>query len=125
MLSFKNILILSNLFLILCLICEDIERPRKKEDCFKRNFVGEFNVSNAYCCFLKFNKNNWKILKCSVHFKDEIDNNAVFSTINFLKSVNSQTSSSSEVSGVSLDCLNNYIKNRYLFLLLFFIFIYN
>ena len=122
----KKLLFLSKLFLLLSLNCEDIERPKNKEDCFNRNFIGEFNKANAYCCFLKFTKFDWKTLKCSVHFKDEIDNNEVFSTIKFLKYANSQTSSSKEVDEISLDCKNNYINNTNLFLfIILFLYIFN
>ena len=63
-----------NLFLFYFnMICEDVIRPKKKEDCFKRTFVGEFNKENAYCCFLKIVKYGESINKCSIHFKSEID----------------------------------------------------
>ena len=107
----KLVLFLCKLLLILNLICEDIKRPKKREDCFERTFIGEFNEQNAYCCFLYFLKNDWKIFKCSVHFKEEIDNNAVFSTINFLKTMNKQSTSRSEIRDFLLDCKYNYLTN--------------
>ena len=68
-------------------------------------------------------KFGWKTLKCSVHFKDEIDNNAVFSTIDFLKAKNSQTRSNKEVQDISLDCENYYIKYKHIFNIFLIIFI--
>ena len=119
----RLILFLSKLLLFLNLICEDVKRPKRREDCFGRTFVGEYNESNAYCCYLKFNKFELKTLKCSVHFKDEIDNNAVFSTIDFLEEMNRQSRSKSDIQGISLDCKNNYIKQENIFIFLIIIFI--
>ncbi len=113
-------LFLNNFLLFLCLICEDLKRPKKKEDCFERTFVGEFNQSNALCCFLYFKKFDWPIYKCSVHFKDEIENNAVDSTMEFLKNINTQYESedSKEIEIISFDCKQNYIKIKSIFSLI-------
>ena len=117
----RLILFFKNLLLLLSLICEDIKRPKKREDCFVRSFVGEYNETNAYCCYLQFNKLNWKTLKCSVHFKKEIDNDTIFSTIEFLKAMNSQPKfpslgekeeeNENEIEDISLDCNSKYINN--------------
>ena len=120
----RLIIILNNLLLCLFLICEELKRPKKKEDCFERTFVGEYNKANSYCCFLHFIKSEIKILKCSLHFKDEIDNNAIISTIDFLKRVNMQTNSTDEVEIISLDCKINYIAiNIFVFVFLIIIMI--
>ena len=119
----RLIVFLNNLLLCFFLICEDVKRPKKREDCFERTFVGEYNKTNSYCCFFHFIKSELKILKCSIHFKDEIDNNAIHSTIDFLKSVNTQTNSTDEVEIISLDCKINYIKNTNVFVFLFLIII--
>ena len=110
-----------NLFLFYFnMICEDVIRPKKKEDCFKRTFVGEFNKENAYCCFLKIVKYGESINKCSIHFKKEIDENKIYETIDFLKTVNTQYGG--EIVEIkSLDCKNNYLKGNYLVQLLIFI----
>ena len=110
-----------NLFLFYFnMICEDVIRPKKKEDCFKRTFVGEFNKENAYCCFLKIVKYGESINKCSIHFKKEIDENKIYETIDFLKTVNTQYGG--EIVEIkSLDCKNNYLKGNYLNELLIFI----
>ena len=121
---FLLILFLSKLILFLSLICEDIKRPKKKEDCFERTFVGEFNEQNAYCCFLYFLKNDWKIFKCSVHLKEEIDNNAVLKTINFLKKMNNQSGSPNEIRDILLDCKHNYLTNINITILLLIILIF-
>ena len=110
-----------NLFLFYFnMICEDVIRPKKKEDCFKRTFVGEFNKENAYCCFLNIVKYGESINKCSIHFKKEIDENKIYETIDFLKIVNTQYSG--EIVEIkSLDCKYNYLKGNYLIELLIFI----
>ena len=110
-----------NLFLFYFnMICEDVIRPKKKEDCFKRTFVGEFNKENAYCCFLNIVKYGESINKCSIHFKKEIDENKIYETIDFLKTVNTQYGG--EIVEIkSLDCKNNYLKGNYLIELLIFI----
>ena len=110
-----------NLFLFYFnMICEDVIRPKKKEDCFKRTFVGEFNKENAYCCFLKIVKYGESINKCSIHFKKEIDENKIYETIDFLKTVNTQYGG--EIVEIkSLDCKYNYLKGNYLVQLLIFI----
>ena len=110
-------LFLNNFLLFLCLICEDLKRPKKKEDCFERNFVGEFNQTNALCCYFHLKKNIWHIYKCSVHFKDEIENNAVDSTIEFLKNINMQ-SEEEDIEVISLDCKQNFIKIKNILLLI-------
>ena len=118
----KWFIFLNNILLFLCLICEDLKRPKKKNDCFERTFVGEFNQSNALCCFFHFIKANWPIYKCSVHFKDEIENNAVDSTLEFLKNINTQIESENEdyeeIEIISFDCKQNYIKIKNIFLLI-------
>ena len=102
------------------MICEDVTRPKKKEDCFKRTFVGEFNKDNSYCCFLNLVKQDESISKCSIHFKKEIDEDKIYETIDFLKTVNTQYGG--EIVEIkSLDCKYNYLKGNYLIELLIFI----
>lgn len=103
------IIFLSNIILYNCLICEDVIRPKNKKECFQRTFVGEFNITNAYCCFLNFDKAGININKCSIHFKEEIDDEAVYGTIDFLKNANTNYENE-EVNINSLDCNNNYIR---------------
>ena len=120
-------LIFNNIVLFLCLICEDLKRPWKREECFERTFIGEHNESNSYCCFLSFYKSGWETFKCSLHFKNEIDNNAIKNTIQFLKEVNTQykkkdddEEENNEIEDIKLDCHTNYIKhvnNIYLFII--------
>ena len=122
----KLILFLSNFLLFICRVCEDFKRPKKKDDCFGRTFVGEYNESNAYCCYFYFEKFNWPIYKCSLHFKDEIDNDAVYSTMDFLKNINSQIEreegeeETNEIKIISFDCKSKYIliKNIYIFIVI-------
>ena len=112
-------LLFNNIVFLLCMICEELKRPWKKEECFSRTFTGEHNETNSYCCFLSFSKFDWETFKCSVHFKDEIDNNAVKATIEFLKEVNTQEKSDDdeeddEIKNIKLDCHTNYIKYIYI-----------
>ena len=39
----KWILVMNSILLYLCTVCEDVERPKTKEECFKRTFVGELD----------------------------------------------------------------------------------
>lgn len=106
------------------MICEDIIRPKEKKECLKRTFVGEFNKTNAYCCFLKIEKEGETINKCSIHFKEEIDKNKVYDTIKYLKYVNTHYEDE-EVKIKSLDCKYNYLKMNYLLeIFIYIIFIY-
>ena len=121
----RFILFISNFLLFFFLICEDLKRPKIREDCFERTFIGEYNESNSYCCFFHFIKFGSKHLKCSVHFKNEIDNNKVNNTIELLKKVNTQTGSKDEINIISFDCKKDYIKitNKYIFLFIIIILI--
>ena len=116
----KWIIFLNCILLYHNMICEDLIRPKEKEDCFKRTFVGEFNKTNAYCCFLNLKKNGESIDKCSIHFKQEIDNDKVYDTIDFLKNVNTHYENE-EVKIKSLDCEYKYLKSNYLIELFIFI----
>lgn len=118
----KWILFLSNILFYYNMICEDVIRPKEKEDCFNRTFVGEFNKANAYCCFLNIEKEEENINKCSIHFKEEIDNENVYDTINFLKYVNTHYEDE-EVKIKSLDCNCNYLKINFFIETLFFLII--
>ena len=102
-------------------ICEDVIRPKKEEDCFKRTFVGEFNKNNSYCCFLSIDKGGETFDKCSIHFKSEIDGDAVFDTIEFLKYVNTHYVGE-QVDIISLDCICKYIKLNYYIIIFFILF---
>ena len=117
----KWILFLNCILLYYSLICEDVIRPKEKEDCFKRTFVGEFNETNAYCCFLNLDKSGESINKCSIHFKEEIDDNKVYDTIDFLKYINTHYVNE-EVKIKSLDCNYKYLKTNCLIILFIFIF---
>ena len=119
----KWILFLNFFLLYFSMICEDVIRPKKKEDCFKRTFVGEFNKDNSYCCFLNLVKQDESISKCSIHFKKEIDEDKVYETIHFLKNVNTQFDGE-DVEIRFFDCKFNYLKVNYLIelLLIFIIF---
>ena len=117
----KWILLLNSILLYICTICEDVERPKTKEECFKRTFVGEFNKDNAYCCHLNFIKQSFEINKCSIHFKKEIDEGEIDNTIKFLKTVNTQYGG--EIVEInSLDCTSKYFEtNIFIFLFIYFI----
>ena len=115
----KWILVMNSILLYLCTVCEDVERPKTKEECFKRTFVGEFNKDNAYCCHLNFVKQSFKINKCSIHFKKEIDEGEIDNTIKFLKKVNTQLVG--EVVEInSLDCISKYFETN-IFIFIYFI----
>ena len=118
----KWTLFLNCILLYYNMICEDVIRPKEKEDCFRRTFVGEFNKTNAYCCFLNIEKEEESINKCSIHFKDEIDKDSVYDTIKFLKYVNTHYEDE-EVKIKSLDCNCNYLNTNYFIGILFFIII--
>ena len=117
----KWILLLNSILLYICTICEDVERPKTKEECFKRTFVGEFNKDNAYCCHLNFIKQSFEINKCSIHFKKEIDDGEIDNTIKFLETVNTQyVGEIVEIN--SLDCTSKYFEtNIFIFLFIYFI----
>ena len=117
----KWILLINSILLYICTICEDVERPKTKEECYKRTFVGEFNNDNAYCCHLNFIKQGFEINKCSIHFKKEIDNGEIANTIKFLKEVNTQNEG--EVVEInSLNCFSKYFeKNIFIFIFIYFI----
>ena len=117
----KWILLLNSILLYICTICEDVERPKTKEECFKRTFVGEFNKDNAYCCHLNFIKQSFEINKCSIHFKKEIDEGEIDNTIKFLEAVNTQYGG--EIVEInSLDCTSKYFEtNIFIFLFIYFI----
>ena len=117
------IIFVTNILLYLSLICEDLKRPKKKKDCFQRTFVGEYNKNNAYCCYFHFIKSGWEIEKCSVHFKEEIDNDAVKSTMKFLKDINTQNDFDDKVTITSFDCKNFFIQYKKIFLFLYIFFI--
>ena len=104
----KWILFLNIISLYYNMICEDVIRPESKEDCFNRTFVGEFNEENAYCCFLNMEKEEVEINKCSIHFKDEIENGAIDDTIKFLTFVNTHY----ENEEVKINKLQCNIKNK-------------
>ena len=112
----KFFLFIANFLFLLCLVCEDLKRPKSKYECFDRTFVGEYNNENAYCCHFQFEKNGVVVNKCSVHFKNEIDNGQVSSTIDFLKEVNTQKCCG--IKFISFDCKQYYIKFTYLFFVL-------
>ena len=116
----KWTLFLNCILLYYNMICEDVIRPKEKEDCFRRTFVGEFNKTNAYCCFLNIEKEGESINKCSIHFKDEIDKDSVYDTIKFLKYVNTHYEDE-EVTIKSLECNSKYIKTIYLMKLFIYI----
>ena len=117
----KWILLLNSILLYICTICEDVERPKTKEECFKRTFVGEFNKDNAYCCHLNFIKREMEINKCSIHFKKEIDEGEIDNTIKFLKNVNTQNGGDI-VEINSLDCISKYFEtNIFIFIFIYFI----
>ena len=120
----KWILFLNSILLYYNMICEDVIRPESFEDCFNRTFVGEFNNENAYCCFLNMEKGGVEINKCSIHFKDEIDNGTIDYTIQFLTSVNTHYENE-EVIINKLQCKNksNYFKKNFLIEILIYIFI--
>lgn len=118
----KWTLFLNCILLYFNMICEEVIRPKEKEDCFRRTFVGEFNKTNAYCCFLNIEKEGESINKCSIHFKDEIDKDSVYDTIKFLKYVNTHYEDE-EVKIKSLDCNCNYLNTNYFIGILFFIII--
>ena len=117
----KWILLLNSILLYICTICEDVERPKTKEECFKRTFVGEFNKDNAYCCHLNFIKQSFEINKCSIHFKKEINDGEIDNTIKFLETVNTQyVGEIVEIN--SLDCTSKYFEtNIFIFLFIYFI----
>ena len=117
----KWILLLNSILLYICTICEDVERPKTREECFKRTFVGEFNKDNAYCCHLNFIKQGMEINKCSIHFKKEIDEGEIDNTIKFLKNVNTQNGGDI-VEINSLDCISKYFEtNIFIFIFIYFI----
>jgi hypothetical protein len=89
---------------------------------FDNFVVGEFNKAYAYCCFLNIEKEEENINKCSIHFKEEIDNENVYDTINFLKYVNTHYEDE-EVKIKSLDCNCNYLKINFFIETLFFLII--
>ncbi len=116
------LLIFNNILIYLCLACENLKRPKIKEDCFQRTFTGEYNETNSYCCFLSFLKYGWTTYKCSLHSKDEIDDDAVFSTIDYLRIMNSQENGP-DVAEIKLDCKSNFIKYLNIYIYISFIFI--
>ena len=121
----KWFVVINSILLYSCTFCEDVIRPKTKKECFQRTFVGEFNKDNAYCCYLNFNKQGNEINKCSIHFKNEIDNEEVTNTIKFLKEVNTQYEN--EIVEInSLDCFSKYFKkNIFSFIFIFIYFIMN
>ena len=116
----KWIVLLNSILIYYGMICEDVIRPKEKEDCLNRTFVGEFNRANAYCCFLEIEKYGNNIKKCSIHFKEEIDNDQIYNTIDFLKYVNTHYEDE-EVTIKSLECISKYIKTIYLMKLFIYI----
>ena len=116
----KWILFINSFLLYFSLICEDVIRPKEKKECFNRTFVGEFNKNNAYCCFLEIEKEGDNYDKCSIHFKNEIDNDKIYDTINFLKNVNIHYENEVVIIK-SLDCECQYLNTKYLLLLFIFI----
>ena len=51
-------LLFNNIVFLLCMICEELKRPWKKEECFSRTFTGEHNETKQKVSVFVFDKSD-------------------------------------------------------------------